>query len=303
MAACVSHFKGFNSIPSLWMTVIQIYNILIGILNVGGNGILIWALRKTGQTKSLSFQLIAVMSASDFTIGVTGLVFISPMLLERHQSNCSLTLITEFILITCNYISMFLLFLIALDRYLHMKYLEAYHLIVTKKRGYFLIIGSFFLALSTGVVFILQFTLIVHIIVESVYTLLTLLLLASVMIMYYSAMRALRRKAHQVTRSIINHNRALGAAAKRISICIIVFSSPIFVLLVLDNINTFMNLWDASLLNTLRLFSYITFLGNGFCNSMIFISQNVSIRRYLKRVTFHGWHLTRSVVGTMETNA
>lgn len=297
--ACLTHFKDLNGIPKVWVTLIQIYNILIGILNVSGNAILIWALRRTGQTKSLSFRLIAIMSVSDMTVGITGLVFLTMLLLELYENYCWLKLWTEFLLITCNYISISMIFLIALDRYLHMKYLERYSEKFTKKRGYSFVIASFMLALSSGIVLILQVPLKVHLILESVFSLLTSPIFASVIILYQIAQRTVKRKAHQITRHAINENRALAKAAKRVSICIILLSSPILILLILDNFHIYLKVFDVKALNTCRWLAYITYLGNGFGSSIIFMLQNSPIRRFLKGMVFHHWNRLRPMVDNM----
>ena len=300
--ACLTHFKDVHGIPKVWITLIQIYNILIGVLNIAGNAILIWTLRRTRQTKSLSFRLIAIMSVSDMIIGITGLVFLTMLLLELYENHCWLKLCTEFVLITCNYISLFMLFLIAYDRYFHMKYLERYSEKFTKRRGHLLVVVSIILALCAGAVFILQIPLQAHLILESAYTLLTSPIFVSIIILYKLAQRTLRRKAHQITRRIIHQNRALGKAAKRVSTCIIVLSSPIFILHILDRCHIYLKVFNEIALNTCGWFAHITFLGNAFSSSIIFISQNVPIQRFLKRTMLYHWNRFRPIVDTTETS-
>ena len=300
---CSTLFKDISGIPQLLLATIQTYNILIGLLNITGNAILIWTLCRTQRTISLSYQLVIIMSGSDIATGIVGLVSLTMLLLEKQKISCWLKVVTEFSLVTCNYLSATMIFLIALDRYLHMKYLEQYPVIVTKKRYNIFIIMAFLVAFFSSTLLTLQVPLTTHIILESFCITLTTMLHASAMILYYIAMRTLRRKTLLIARNVINHSRALSTAGKRISICIFVSSTPILVLLILNNINEYEKFLDSLLLNTCRWFAYITYLVNGFCSSVIFISQNTPIQRFLKRIVLRNWNRIRPVVGTEEGNA
>ena len=300
---CVLPIKDAIHSPQLFTTLIQIYNILIGVLNISGNATLIWALRRTRQIKSLSFQMVIIMSSMDLAIGIQSLVFLPLMFDEQYQSFCWQKLTIQFLLLTCNYVSVFMLLLIALDRYLHMKYLVRYSLIVTKKRGYYAIFVSAFLAISISAFSNLQISSISRMIIRSVYETIMLILLASVILIYYAALRAIRRKAHQLTGNIINRNKTLGRAAKRISICILILSAPVTIFLILNEAACFEELMDPSIVYSCIWIGYITFLGNGFCSSIIFISQNRPIKRMLRRVARNNLNRIRPVAETMETQA
>ena len=281
----------------------QIYNILIGILNVAGNAILIWALRRTGQTKTISLQFIAIMSASDLASGIVGMVFLTITTIEKYQGSQLLKFVTQVILLTCNSFSVLMIVLIALDRYLHMRFLDQYSTVFTNKRRYLAVIISFIIAISTSIAVILMIYYKIYLAVQLIYFISTIVALSSILILYNKALRALRRNAHQITRTIIHQNKALGNAAKRISICIFVLTAPIAIFLMIDNVNMELRFMDESVINTCKWYSYITFLANGFCSSVIFISQNIPIRRFLKRFTRYNWNRIRSVVGVIGNDA
>ena len=277
----------------------QIYNILIGILNITGNAILIWALRRTGQIKTISFQFIAIMSASDLTNGIAGTIFLTLTTMEKYQGSQFIKLVSQFILLTCNAFSILMIVLIAFDRYLHMKLLENYSTVFTKKRGYLAVIVSCIIAISTSIAVLLLVYYRIYLAMQLMYFTLIAVALVSILILYNNALSALRRKAHLITRTIINLNKELGNAAKRISICIFMLTTPIAIFLMIDNINLEQNFMDESVLNICLWYSYITFLANGFCSSIIFISQNTPIRRFLKRLTRYYWNRMRSNVGAI----
>ena len=292
----------FNSMPESLVIGLRIYNLLIGILNISGNAVLIWALQRTGQTKTISFQTITVMSASDLIIGITGLVFLSLITSRHFQASRLLDTVANLTLLTCNSFSLLMILLIALDRYLHMRFLERYSTIFTKKRGYFLICISLVFAISLSISATLVVPHVIYTILQSLYFLFTTFILVSVLILYHKALRLLRKKAHQITRSIINHNRALGTAAKRVSICILTLTVPLLVILIVDSANMSQKFVDESVIQAFAWISYVTFLGNGFCSSVIFISQNMPIRNLLRRVLRYNWNRIQSMFGTIENN-
>ena len=298
---CWLQVRDVSHSPQIFTTFIQFYSILIGALNISGNGTLIWALRRTRQTKSSSFQFIMIMSCSDLITGIISLVLLPSIFAYHHQSSCWQKLTIQFVLFTCNFLSVFMLLLIALDRYLHMKYLEKYSLIVTKKRGHYAIIVSALLAISISAVTFMQISEKFHMIMQFVSELFMSSLLISVIVMYYAALRALRRNAHKLTGSIIDRNRALGRAAKRISICILVLSTPLAVLVFLDNAGLLEIFFNATVVNSCIWVGYATFLGNGFCSSIIFISQNRPIKRLLKRVAMKNLNRIRPMAQVVDT--
>ena len=299
---CQSFIKTLYGVPSIIVPLIQTYIITVNILNVVANGLLIWALRRTKQTKTISFQFIMTMSFSDLTSGLLCLPFLTLVLYDDYQKYCWLKLLIQTVLSSCNYFSFLLLFLIALDRYLHMKYLEQYSNKFTKRRGHLLIMVCFVLATILGSVFSLPLSSFTYNLLVAVYFTIWMLFLISIIILYHKALATLRRKAHLVTSSIINKNRALGKAANRISLSIIALAGPITILHIIDGVNMQLYVIDPSVIGVCIWFSYITFLGNGFCSSIIFISQNTPIKNFLKKVTSDTWNRIRMLGGRVGTN-
>ena len=300
---CFTYIKSLSGIPQVYVALIQIYNVFISILNIAGNALLIWAIFRTQQTKTTSFLFVIAMSCSDFATGVTSLVLFTLLSIERYQKLCWLKLTTQLILVFGTLFSIFMTFLIALDRYLHMKYLERYSLIITKKRGHISVVMSASLAILLSTIFILQLTYTMHIIQRACSTIIMYLALGSAIILYYMAIRALKQREHQVRGSTINRSRKLSEAAKKISMCILVLSSPLAVVLILDTVGVQFRFLGVSVVNVATWLSYTTYLGNGFCSSIIFISHNTPIRILFRRVIFNHWNRIRSVGSTVESNA
>ena len=297
---CWTHFEYLYYTPNVVLTLAQIYNVLIGVLNITGNAILIWALGKTGQTESLSTQFIIVRSASDLTIGITALVFITMIFQQPYMKYCWMKLTTQILLSTCTYFSAIILFLMSLDRCLNVKYLERYSFIVTKKRGYLMIFMSFLLAVSSGILVLLPITLTLHHTLQSVYNSLLFLFLTSAIVLYYVAKITLRRKAHTITTSILNQHRAIGKAAKKLSLCTFALTTPIDIFLTISSLGIDFKVFGASVVNTGIWLGYITLLANGFCSSIILISKNALIKRTLRWSVRGNWNRIRSIVGTSD---
>ena len=300
--ACKPFLKELSNITETVSRLITAYNVLIGALNIGGNAILIWALHRTRQTKTVSFQFIAVMSAGDLIAGLIAITLLTLISLEPYWEHCWLISTIQVTLTICNSFSILMVVLIALDRLLHMKYLERYSSILTKRRGHLLIMPSLLFTFLTSAVFMLPLPPDAYAVWQSVFFALAVLLLISILVLYYYALRALRLKACHLTRSILNQNRILGKAAKRISICILLLTTPLVVLLMLDGINKRHSFIKESDLNVCIWFAYITLLSNGFCSSIIFITQNRPIHVFLRRMIWYPYNRIRAMVGATEAD-
>ena len=298
---CQSFIKSLSGAPSITQSLILAYNITINILNVVGNALLIWSLRRTKQTKTISFQFIMIMSISDLACGILSLPSLTMVLDDEYRKHCSLMLSTQAVVTACNYFSAFMVFLIALDRYLHMKYLEQYSRKFTKRRGHFLILAFLLLAVLSSIVFILPLSHFIYSTLVAMYFAIGMIFLISVVTLYHKALSTLKRKAHMVTSNIINKDRALGKAAKRISLCVIILAGPIIILHIIDSVNMQLSVLDPSIIAVCIWFAYINFLGNGFCSSFIFISQNTPIKRFLRKIVTDNWSRIRSLSGRVGT--
>ena len=301
--ACSLFLMNLFTSEQIFLIFIQIYNTVISILNISGNSILIWGLHRTRQTKTISFQFIVIMSASDLTTGVVGLISMVLVLFEQYQKYCLLRIGVLAVFTVLNVFSSLMVCLVAFDRFLHMRYLETYQFKFTKVRGYFLVIILAVLALATGVLFALPLTLVIHSILQMACSSMAAVILILTLFFYRKALSTMRRNGNQITRSIINLNRALGKAAKRVSICYFILSVPLIATYFLNSIKLRVAIFDSSILEYGFWFAYVTYLANGFCSSVTFISQNIPIRRVLRRVVMDKWNRIRSVVGAVETNS
>ena len=231
------------------------------------------------------------MSISDLITGLSGLVLLTLYTWDQYRRCCWLALSTQFTLGTCNVFSLMMIVLVALDRYLHMKHLERYCLVVTKKRGYITAMVSFFAALSMNIIFMVQWPSKIVAVLLTVNCTLLFPTLFTVFWLYYNAMRELKMKANQLTRSIIVQSRALGKSAKRITICTAVLTIPTTILTILGEFNLPPGVRNSLEFTTVRWLAYITYLSIAFCSSLIFLLQNRPIRQIFRR--FFGYPCSR----------
>ena len=263
---------------------VGVFIFIILVFNFSGNTLLIWALKKTGQTKTISSQFIIIMSISDLIISTNSLIIVIINLIpQKNSSICWIYILFQFLMTTSNMFSYHMIALIALDRYLHMRYLQRYPFVVTKKRGYFITVACIMSAIAVNVILYLPLPYNVPYISQSVYIFISFPVTCSIFILYHKAMKALRTKASQLTRRVIAETRTLSKAAMRITICVLVLTLPPIIIQILELINKHHKFIASNLLENLKLFSYITFISNAFWSSYIFISLNTPIRLLLRR--------------------
>ena len=277
------------------------YNVIIIAFNISGNMLLILALKKTGQTKTISSQFIIIMSISDLVMNTTqSILMIITFISRKNRAICWIRLSCQFLMTTFNAFSLTMIALIALDRYLHMRYLQRYTFVVTKKRGYFLAVGCFVFATTLNIIFSLPLPYNVPNISEPVYTFSLFPIACSIFILYNRAMKALRMKASQLTRSVITTTRTLSKAAMRITLCVVVLTLPMIIIQMLELVNKHNKFIRSSSLGNVKLVAQITYTSIAFWSSYIFISLNTPIRMLLRRFARYSCKRNTSTIGSTD---
>ena len=277
------------------------YILLIGTLNVTGNVLLIWAIKKTGQTKTISCQFIVMMSVSDVALSSMNIILLIATRFQEQEMSCWFRLFSLFFLNTCNGYSMLMVAFIALDRYLHMRYLARYPSIVTKKRGHFLAVTSFLLLSVINAIFVFLQSKNVLQVFQIVYLLASAPIVFTIFMLYYNAMKAIRKKASQLAMDVITRTKTLFKAAKIITICIIGLIMPMLAMQVLQLANNHYKFATSSLMDNLKLCAYTTFTSNAFCSSVVFMSLNRPIRLLLRRSIRRFFRCTTVAVRSTDT--
>ena len=116
---------------------LMILSIFVSASNIALNSFLVHAIRKRKKLKILSYWLITCLSVSDIFVGIFGLLKETlRLIMDQHHSRTIkesyfIVLYVESFWIN---FSVLLVLIIAIDRYVHMKFLMRYYRIMTKKR-------------------------------------------------------------------------------------------------------------------------------------------------------------------------
>lgn len=275
-----------------------ILNCIVSSLNFFGNAFLIFALRKTHQTKTVSFKFVLFMSISDLTTGLVGISLVNVVILIGFHSSCLLLAIMSAFLSLSNSFSLLMIVLIAFDRYLHMTYLERYQSHMNNRRGYLMTLCCFFGA----VIYMLAITLLLLFYHKEGYFLMSIMqecfvipVFASTFILYLKGYKNLKARfqsidGHQSSSLVTNQlaKRALADSkrfwkiAKMVTLSSSLLSFPLFISGLLNTANKYIQFADKTILYSIISHSSLIYAANAFSSSVIFITQNTLIRNWIR---------------------
>ncbi len=113
----------------------------LGISNILINSFLIYALRKLKKFKTISFKFIILLSISDLCDGITTVAGIIVLHAVSSSYKERMTLIIGY---TFKYFfapfSLIMIFIIAIDRYIHLRYFSGYNTIMTNRRAIIIVV-------------------------------------------------------------------------------------------------------------------------------------------------------------------
>ena len=127
--------------------------LILGFLNLFINSFLVHALRRLNKLQSLSFKLILCLTISDIASGVEMLFEeLSTIIFIRDESSISRVVFQATTIFFTNF-SQLMTIAVAVDRYVHMKYLCRYAEIITSHRIIIFLIFTFSLSLAFASLF------------------------------------------------------------------------------------------------------------------------------------------------------
>lgn len=172
---------------SIWpLDVAQIHLIIFGIsqalsipFTICANGLLVYALHKTGQFNSISNKFIFMMSLSDLFMGFIGQPMIIIMIsIQDTLRYCILEKFVEYIVFLSANFSWFMLLLISVDRYFQ----------ITKLNRYGEYMNLYRMRITIGVSFVIANGLAVILLLNPSFTLQVIFNIANVLMMSFVAM-------------------------------------------------------------------------------------------------------------------
>ena len=140
ISTCNTVYPNRGGMPSGSLMGLGYFNIFVIISNVVLNLFLCYALRETKQLHKFSNKFFFCLSISDTFIALTTQSLVAYLLLsDPSGSKCHVERSSLFFSFSLNQFSGDMILIVALDRYLHMKYLHKYPIKMTTKRGIVLV--------------------------------------------------------------------------------------------------------------------------------------------------------------------
>ena len=287
---CISTITSMRHFSQQVLWSLRITNSTIGLLNVFGNSLLIYALKKTGQTTTISLQLIILMSVSDVISGTVALSLTNFLLWKKFDSNCSLKLITQFLHRVFVGFSFGVVIVIALDRFLHIKYLQRYPIIMPTKRMWYLIFILFLYNLLVGFLSSMPFLKDYSKVVNMVNAFLIAGGMITVFVLYYKTSRAINLRVSIIdisTQYTAMHIKTIVTVALSISICTLLILAPFIIGNIILEVSGSHRAQNATELAIFKWATYLATLGNGVCSCVIFVLYNRPVKRFILRKIMH----------------
>ena len=288
---CTSSIYSIRDFSQSILITLRAINSCIALLNIFGNGFLIYALKKTGQTTSLSLQLVVLMSSSDCINGIVALFLTNMILWKRYDSYCFLKLITQSIHMVFAGFSFYLVLLIALDRFLHIKYWQRYLKIVSKRKACVLVFIGFFhrvlIAFTMTMPFMKTYVILGRF--GNIYT--ATVLMIFVFILYFKTTKAVKRRVssmHSIfQKRAMAQNMTLVNAAFSISICMAILLTPHIISYIVAEVSKSNKAQKTTELAIFGWLSYMALLAHGVCSCIIFTLQNKPVKRLIKGIAMN----------------
>ena len=121
---------------------LMIFNTISSITNICASAFLLYAIKKVSLGNSISYRFIIALSISDLCVGAIAQPLYSLAYADIITNRASVKivhLVATLAAYMSSQFSGFMIFLISLDRYLHMKHLNQYNVHMTHRRGLLLI--------------------------------------------------------------------------------------------------------------------------------------------------------------------
>ena len=288
---CVSTITSVRHFSQQVLWSLRITNSIIGLLNIVGNSLLIYALKKTGQTTTISLQLIVLMSISDVVNGTFALSLTNILLWKKFDSICCLKLITQFLHRIFVGLSFGIVIAIALDRFLHIKYLQRYSIIVRRRRMWCLVFILLLYNLLVGSLSSMPFLNNYIKVVNIINAFLIAGGMITVFVLYYKTTRAINLRVSSMDnihmQRTVHHIKTIVNVALSISACTLLTLAPFIIVNIILEVS---NSYRAENTTELAIFKWVTYLGtlgNGVCSCVIFVLYNRPVKRFIVRKIMH----------------
>ena len=183
-------------------------NTTIGVSNIVLNLFLVHALRHLKLVTSVSYKFMMFLSMSDACIGVLQLGIQMVPFASRSKRDV-LNLVSQFFNYLFCAFSAFMIMLISLDRFFHMRYLTRYSTVMNKKKSNQLILLNALFTFANATFMTIASVTGAYFIYHPIFTTFYLFVISMTFILYIASYQAIRSRT-----AALNLNQTLHEAAK-----------------------------------------------------------------------------------------
>jgi len=232
--ACETSYSGRSFLTETQINILLFIDIATGFGNLIANGLVILALVLSKQTATSSMKLIFLLSVSDCFLACFSQTLFAVMLTtdRQQQNSCQIEMAAQFFAILFTHTSVYIIVLIAFDRYAHLKFLTKYTTVVTPHR----LQKSVWLVATLAVLQASAYVMGTHYgmfnTVKRVLIFIDILILCTAIVFTLLAVKAVREHRRQAqNQSILNEvNRTVSRLAAKILLTILGFYSVYIVI-------------------------------------------------------------------------
>ena len=175
-------------------------NLIIGTLMVVTNSILIHGIRKLHKLQSVSWRLILALSVSSTSHGIVVVISSISLRLMRDEKSYNVTLVAcTPLLFIFGINSYYMIVIITIDRYIHIKFPLRYNIIMNQRKSKFLICGSLIASIITTCLSITGFYFKKDLATLSAMSIIATLFLAIIILLYYHAYMTIKKRTRGIS--------------------------------------------------------------------------------------------------------
>lgn len=150
---CQTIYPPRNGIADQNIIALTSFNTASGLMNVTINLALIYGLWKLNLLRKTSYKFILCMCIGDACVGLfTQPTFSTLLLLKNAKNQCLHEIVAHSIQTAFCQFSVLMILVITMDRFIHMTYLTRYNIVMTRRRGFLLIISNLMITIMIALI-------------------------------------------------------------------------------------------------------------------------------------------------------
>ena len=265
------------------LVIITVINVILMAGNITINTLVIYILTKTKQIGNITCKLIFVLSVLNITIGLFSQNLLT---IALYGNNCLFETAYRIISELLFHISMYLIAIIGIDRYLRIKYYMTFKVIWTPRVVSILISIGFAIAISQAIVANLGFLIGREHMAIIIYYATDVLILSAIIFLQILTIRtsnAVCNVSPVVTSG--RSNNKIRKLSMRIMLFLCIFIAPNKIMFVLHNIiQDELNDYGKSIFEFIMYLSELFVFANSFANAALFLVTNVKAEKLLRKI-------------------